>query len=198
MTNTAHTHCTVAWWRRPPVWVAAVIVVGLAIFAIMEAESIPSATPYGTFLDQLTAGNVAGVTFKGTEIDGNYKQPVSGAPDHNTKSTDAFRTRAPDFGDPDLISELRKQHVAIDVTSSSSWWRLLAGIPLPMLLFLVFIAVAAIVRLVRGGKSSSSSNMPVHPMQGLLRLASDLMGKREPVEAPPKPAAAEPDRSART
>lgn len=197
MTDAAHTHSTVAWWRRPPVWVAAVIVMGLAIFAIMEAEGIPSATPYGAFLDQVTAGNVASVTFNGTEIDGYYKQPLSGTRDHNTKSTDVFRTRAPDFGDPGLISELRKQHVAIDVASSSSWWRLLAGIPLPMLLFIAFIAVAAIFRLVRGRKASSSSEMPVHPMQGLLRLASDLIGKREPVEAPPK-SAVEHDGSTRT
>lgn len=187
MTDITHTHRAAAWWRRPPVWVAAVILVGLAVFAIMEAESIPSATPYGAFLDQVSAGNVAGVTFKGTEIDGNYKQPVSDN-DHNVKSADAFRTRAPDFGDPGLISELRKQHVAIDVASSSSWWRLLAGIPLPMLAFLAFIAVAGIFRFVRGGKASSSANMPVHPMQGLLRLASDLLGKSDPTKAPIRPA----------
>jgi hypothetical protein len=86
---------------------------------------------------------------------------------------------------------------AIDVASSSSWWRLLAGILLAMLLFLGFIAVAAIVRFVRGGKTSSGSNMPVHPMQGLLRLAFDLMGTREPVEAPPK-SAVEPNSSTHT
>jgi len=97
MTDITHTHRAAAWWRRPPVWVAAVIVVGLAVFAIMEAEGIPSATPYGAFLDQVSAGNVAGVTFKGTEIDGNYKQPVSSTPDHNTNPTDVFRTRAPDL-----------------------------------------------------------------------------------------------------
>ncbi len=188
MADAAHKHCTVAWWRRPPVWLAVVVVVALAVFAVMEAESIPSATAYSTFLDQVSAGNVAGVTFKGTEIDGNYKQPVGSSAGNAAKPADTFRTRVPDFGDPGLIPELRKQHVTIAVASSSSWWRLLAGIPLPMLLFMAFIAVAAIVRFVRGGKTSSSSNMPVHPMQGLLRLASDLLGKREPTEAPTGPA----------
>jgi hypothetical protein len=73
----------------------------------------------------------------------------------NTAANDAaqantFRSRVPDFGDSSLIPALRKQHVVIDVTSSSSWTRLLAGIPLPMLLFLGFILIAGIVRLAQG------------------------------------------------
>ena len=32
--------------------------------------------PYSTFLDQLEAGNVASVTFQGTEIDGRLKRPL--------------------------------------------------------------------------------------------------------------------------
>ena len=66
---------------------------------------------------------------------------------------DAFRSQVPDFGDPKLLPELRKEHVVIDVASSSSWARLLAGIPLPMLLLLGFIVVAAVVRFMRGEKT---------------------------------------------
>ena len=61
----------------------------------------------------------------------------------------------------------------------SSWTRLLAGIPLPMLLFLGFIVVAAIVRFMRGGTAQSGAAMPTHPMQGMIALVSSLFGKKQ-------------------
>ena len=173
-----HHHCTVPWWRRPPVLLLGIAVVALVIFAIVEMAGRPAATPYGTFLDQLDAGNVASVTLQGTEINGRFKHPVNVAAPDGAVPANTFRTRVPDFGDPSLIPELRKQQVAIDVASSSSWTRLLAGIPLPMLLFLGFIVVAAIVRFMRGGKVQSASAMPMHPMQGMIGLISGLFGKQ--------------------
>jgi ATP-dependent Zn protease len=161
------------------------VVVALVIFGIVVTAGGPPATPYGTFLDQLDAGNVASVTFKGTEIEGRFKNPVNMiTPDDKGAQTNTFRSRVPDFGDASLISELRKQHVAIDVTSSSSWTRLLAGIPLPMLLFLGLIVVAATVRFMRGGKVQSGSSVPLHPMQGMIGLVSGLFGKQRS-ESPP-------------
>lgn len=180
-----HHQCTVPLWRRPPVLLLGVIVVALAIFAIVEAASIPAATPYSAFLDQLDAGNVAGVTFKGTEIDGLFKHPANAAAPDNAAQVFTFRSRLPDFGDPSMIAALRKQQVAINVTSSSSWTRLLAGVPLPMLLFLGFIVVAGIIRFMRGGKASSGTAMPMHPMQGMIGLISGLFGKQEQAAPPP-------------
>ena len=92
-------HCTVPWWRRPPVLLLGIALVALVIFAVVETASAPAATPYGTFLDQLEAGNVASVTFKGTEIDGRFKHPISNAV-NGTAQTNTFRSRVPDFGDP--------------------------------------------------------------------------------------------------
>jgi ATP-dependent Zn protease len=174
-----HHHCNVPLWRRPPVLVLGVVVVALAIFAIVEAAGIPAATAYGTFLDQLDAGNVASVTLQGTEIKGHFKHPLNAAAANDTAQANTFRTRVPDFGDSSLIAALRKQRVMIDVASSTSWTRLLAGIPLPMWLFLGFIIIAGIVRLMRGGKAQSGSTaMPMHPMQGMIGLVSGLFGKQ--------------------
>jgi ATP-dependent Zn protease len=185
MTVAVHAHCTRPWYMRPPVWLLGIAVVALVIFAIVEAAGIPAATPYGTFLDQLDAGNVASVTFKGTEIDGRFKHPLNVAASDGKPQTNTFRSRVPDFGDASLIPELRKQHVTIDVASSSSWTRLLAGIPLPMWLFLGFIVVAAIVRFMHGGKAQSGNAMPMHPMQGMIGLVSGLFGKQQQAANPP-------------
>jgi ATP-dependent Zn protease len=182
---TQHHHCTVPWWRRPPVLLVGIVVLALAIFTIYEVAGVPAATPYGTFLDQLEAGNVASVRFQGTQIIGTFKHPVDAPATNNATQVNTFRTRMPDFGDPTLIAELRQRHVAIDVTSSSSWTRLLAGIPLPMLFFLGFIIVAIVIRFVRGGKAPSTTPMPMHPMQGMIGLVSGLFGKQGQPANPP-------------
>ena len=174
-----HHHCTVPWWRRPPVLLLGIAVVALAIFAIVEAAGRPAPVPYGTFLDQLDAGNVASVTLQGTEIKGRFKHALNAASADGAAQADTFRSRVPDLGDASLIPELRKQHVAIDVASSSSWTRLLAGTPLPMLLFLGFIVIAAIFRFLRGGTAQSGAAMPAHPMQAMIALVSSLFGKKQ-------------------
>jgi len=84
-----------------------------------------------------------------------------------------------------LLAELRKQHVVIDVASSSSWTRLLAGLPWPMLLFIGVALVAGLIRLIRGRKAQSGSTMPTHPMQGVIGLVSGLFGKQQQTANPP-------------
>ncbi len=141
MADVVQHHCTRPWWLRPPVWFIGIAAALLAVFAMTEIAGRPAAAPYGAFLDQLDAGNVASVTFQGTEIDGRFKQPLNEAASNGTARADTFRSRVPDFGDPTLIPELRKQHVAIDVTTSTSWTRLFGALPLPMLLFILNPAV---------------------------------------------------------
>lgn len=141
------------WYMRPPVWGLGVILLAAALFGIVDRVDRPPTMRYSDFLDQLDAGNVAGVTFKGTQIDGIFKRPV-GQTANGTASQTVFRSQVPDFGDPALMPELRKEHVAIDAVSSSSWTRLLGGLPLPMLLMLGAIVIAGIVRLLRGGKAN--------------------------------------------
>jgi ATP-dependent Zn protease len=175
-------HCDRPWWKRPPVWFIAIAVVLLLIVIAMQIETAGKAVPvpYSAFLDQLEADKVASVTFQGTEIQGRFKR----SPDSAQRNT--FSTRVPDFGDPALIPELRKQHVAIDVSAPSPWTSMLARIPWPMLVFLGVVLVAGLVRLVRGGKTQSGSAAPMHPMHGMVGLVSGLFAKPHQVESPPE------------
>jgi hypothetical protein len=156
--------------------IAAVLALGIGI--AMEESTRRAPMPYGTFLDQLEAGNIATVTFRGTQIDGGLKHPLSDVASNSSTQKNTFRSHVPDFGDPTLLAELRKQHVAIDVASSSSWTRLLAGLPWPMLLFIGIALVVGLIRLVRGGKTQAGSAVPTSPMQGMLGLVSGLFGKK--------------------
>ena len=173
-------HCDRPWWKRPPFWfIVIAAVITLVVVFVTETGNKPAPTPYSTFLDQLEAGNIASVTFRGTQIDGSLKHALADAASNDTTQRSTFRSHVPDFGDPTLLAELRKQHVVIDVASSSSWTRLLAGLPWPMLLFIGIALVAGLIRLVRGGKTQPGTAMPTHPMQGMIGLVSGLFGKKQ-------------------
>ncbi len=183
MTDTVKIHCTRPWWMRPPVWFIGIALVALLVFLVVENVGRPAATPYGTFLDQLSAGNVASVTFQGTQINGRFKQPLDKA------ESDAFTSHVPEFGDATLISELRKQHVAIDVASPSQWMSLLGRLPLPMVLIVAVVLIAGLVRLLRGGKTRAGigSAASMHPMGGMIGLVSGLFGKQSEAASTPTP-----------
>jgi hypothetical protein len=164
------------------VWFIAIAAVLLliAIGIEMKTAGIVAPTPYSAFLDQLEAGKVASVTFQGTEIQGRFKRSPDSA------QRDTFSTRLPDFGDPLLIPELRKQHVAINVSAPSPWTSVLTRLPWPMLIFLCVVLLAGLVRLVRGGKVQSESGAPMHPMHDIVGLVSGLFAKPHQVESPPE------------
>jgi ATP-dependent Zn protease len=179
-------HCDRPWWKRPPVWLIAIAAVLLLVVAVIEqTDQRATAMLYSTFLDQLEAGNVASVSFKGTEITGRFKRPVENSPSSGTAQSDSFRTHVPDFGDPALIPELRKQHAVIDVTSPSAWIWLLGRVPWPMLIFVGVILIAGFIRLVRRGKGQSGPAGPAMPMHGMMGLVSGLFGKQPPAASPP-------------
>jgi ATP-dependent Zn protease len=167
MTHTFAT-CDRPWWKRPPTWFIALAIVLLTGFLVFELGGRASpVTPYGTFLDQLDAGNVASVTFEGTEISGRLKSPVGGAAENGAAQRDAFRSRVPDFGDPALIPELRKQRVAIDVATPSPWTWLLGRVPWPMLAIVGVMLVAALARILRGGPVLPGPGGPAMPAHGM-------------------------------
>jgi hypothetical protein len=173
---------------RPPVWIIGIALLALLAFLIVEQTGGPAITPYGTFLDQLEAGNVATVTFRGTEINGRFKHPLD-----NTQS-DTFRSRVPEFGDPTLVPELRRQHVVIDVASPSQWTSVLGRLPFPLLIIGGVVLIALVVRLVRGGKTPTAlaSAASLHPMGGMIGLVSGLFGKRPPGASTPTSTSDEP------
>jgi ATP-dependent Zn protease len=185
----AHTvaPCNRRWWQRPPVWFIALAAVLIAVLLAVEMGGKAPATPYGAFLDQLDAGNVASVTFEGTEIQGRFKRPLGDAAASGAVQRDVFRTRVPDFGDPALISRLRAQGVAIDVAQPSAWTWLLGRVPFPMLVILAVVLVAGIARLLRGrqvGLAPAGPGMPAHPMIGLLSGLFARQRAAEPTSVP--------------
>jgi hypothetical protein len=183
MTN-ATSHCHRPWWKRPPVWFLGVAAVLLIVVAVFEQTNKPALTPYSTFLDQLDAGNVAGVTFQGTEIDGRFKHGLGNSSAGGAAPSLSFRSRVPDFGDPALIPELHKQHVVIEIATPSAWAWLLGRVPWPMLIFVGAMLVAALVRLVRGGNVQSGSGASVNPQQGMVGLISGLFTKERRAQSP--------------
>jgi cell division protease FtsH len=178
-------HCQKPWWKRPLFWFIVIAATLLLVMLALEHTDKPASTPYSTFLDQLEAGNVASVNIQGTEISGHYKHPVDSTPLSGTKlQRDTFNSRTPDFGDPTLIQELRKQHVVIDINSPSQWTSLLSHLPWPMLLLLGVAILAGLVRLMRGGKMQSGSVASTLPAHGMMGLVSRLFGKRDQTSTP--------------
>jgi hypothetical protein len=75
-------------------WVIAIAVVLILLVVVILAEAVkPAPMPYGAFLDQLEAGNVASITFQGTEIDGRFKRAVDSAIPTGTVQRDTFSKR---------------------------------------------------------------------------------------------------------
>jgi ATP-dependent Zn protease len=167
------------------VWFIAIAAAVLLGVAVVKQSDQPAATAYSTFLDQVEAGKIASVTFEGMKIVGRFKRPLDNSPSGSTARSDSFHSRVPDFGDPTLIPELRKQHVAIDVASPSAWTWLLGRVPWPMLIFVGAVLIAGFVRLVRGGKTPSGSAASTLPAHGMVGLVSGLFAKKPPAESPP-------------
>lgn len=182
------------WRRVSKVWllIGIAVVLALVIGVVIEEAGKTAPMPYSAFLDQLEAGNVASVTFHGTEIDGLFKQPMDSALSGGTAPRDTFSSLVPDFGDPTLIPELRKQHVVIDVEPESSWTWLLSRIPWPILLFFGAMIVSGFVRLLRGRNSQSGSAVSTLPVHGMMGLVSGLLKKPQQAATPPTPHGDEP------
>lgn len=170
-----------SWWRTWKAWgfIAILAVLIVVIVVVIERAGNRGLIPYSTFLDQLEAGNVASVTFQGTEINGLLKHPLDSTP------LDTFSSRLPDFGDPTLIQELRKQNVLINVTSASEWTSLFTHLPWPILLFLAVVVLGGLVSLLRGGKVQSTAPMP--PMHAMMGLVSGLFAKPQQGTIPHPP-----------
>jgi ATP-dependent Zn protease len=168
------------WWF---IVIAVVLVLLVAVVIVIETTKVPPMS-YSAFLDQLDADNIASVTFQGTVIEGHFKHPVEGGIQTGTQRN-IFTTQVPDVGDPTLVPTLHKQHVVINVNTQSSWvW--LRSVPWPILFFIGAAIVIGLLRLIRGGKAQSESAMPVHPMQGMVKLLSGLFGKQQQGENPPQ------------
>lgn len=173
MTDIAQPHHARPWYKRPLLWIGFIIIVALVIFAVRQFSSGPATIRYSDFLDQLDAGNIASVNFSGSQIDGQFKQPVATNGVAKGAPLTVFRSQAPSFGDPTLLPELRKEHVAIGV-GSSQWLGTGTAAALgvvgafllakPMLLIIAAAFIAGLVRVARGGKMDIRSILSMVPM----------------------------------
>lgn len=159
-------------------WYIGIGAIVLVLIGVVFELRHPAATSYSAFLDQLDAGNVASVTFQGTQIQVHLKRPLSNAANTNGSAQTILVTSVPDVGDPSLISELRKQHVEIDV-GSASWSSLVTRIPWPIWLFVGALLLAGLRKLTHRGKTSSEPSsgpdaMSMHPMGGMMRMVAGL------------------------
>jgi ATP-dependent Zn protease len=184
MTDTTQ-HCHRPWWKRPPVWFIAIAAIALLVWAVTEQTREPGPMSYSAFLDQVDAGNVASVTFQGTEIDGHFRRPPDTTLAGGNVGRDSFRTHVPDVGDPTLIPALRRQHVVIEVASPSAWGWLLARLPWPMVIIVGAVLIAGFVRLVRGRKAQPGAAASSMPMHGMIGLVAGLFAKERASESLP-------------
>jgi ATP-dependent Zn protease len=169
-------------WGLITIGVFALIIVG---FVLVREARQTAPLPYSSFLDQLDAGNVASVSFQGTQISAQLKHPT----ETSGKPQDSVITVVPGVGDPELISELRKQHVSI-VVAAQSWTSLFERIPWPIWLFGGALLLAGLRKLFRRGTAHPETDplqagMPMHPMQGMMGLAAGLFAKPKPGAGPP-------------
>ena len=188
MTDVAQSQPRKRWYKRPALWIAGVILVVLAAFISAQMGGHAASLRYSEFLDQLDADNIASVMFAGTEIDARLKQPIADKTSKDGALSSAFRTRIPDFGDARLLSELRNNHVAIAVASSSQWFGV-GGIAIvgtvaavilakPMLLIIAVGFIAGLIRVMRGGKMDVRATLAMVPM--FKSLAPEGARKAEP------------------
>jgi hypothetical protein len=177
---------------RPPVWFIAIVMVALLGTAVAKHIDKTPSLSYSALLDQIDAGNIASITFHGTEIRGRFRHPVANLPSGGKAQGDLFRSQVPDFGDPTLIPTLHEKQVAIAVESQSSWIWLLGRVPWPMLIFIGAILIAGLVRLVRGGKAQPGTATPTMPAHGMIGILSGLFAKPGPGEKPPTRGGSEP------
>jgi cell division protease FtsH len=94
---------------------------------------------YTDFWSHVGQGKVKEVSISGNHVSGSFKEPVPGDSKEAEDTHTEFQTTIPSPGDPELLSFLRKNGVAINAESEMSPWivALLIGL-LPWLLILGF------------------------------------------------------------
>jgi cell division protease FtsH len=131
----------IAWW---------ILVVFLGLLVVnyylgSRATQSPSRVrvPYSPFfLNQVTSGNVADITSKGTAIQGEFKKPATYKDSH---ATTKFKTEIPAFADENQLSHLLQQKGVVvnaqPLDTGPPWWEnLLLGFG-PTVLFVLLLVL---------------------------------------------------------
>jgi len=113
-------------------------------FALSGKPARPS-VPYTLFYKQVQANNVAEISSKGEEIQGNFKKAVTYPPGKDAKQVVKFQTVRPEFGDDGLTSALLNHNVPVNAhkvdTGTPLWQTLIFGFGPTILLVGLFIAL---------------------------------------------------------
>ena len=138
-------------------WFLIAVVSAWVIISVWPKGQSSADLPYSVFINQVQAGNVTKVRLAGTEITGNFVQPVlwpvpaasivstpvtgEASVQNPSISYSTFNTRFPDaVGDSTLMPLLVTHHVEITVTQSTgSLLITLFSFGLPLLMLVVFI-----------------------------------------------------------
>jgi cell division protease FtsH len=130
---------------RSRFWWAVIAILALNIilsFALSPKPSRPS-VPYTLFFKQVQTGNVAEISSKGEEIQGDFKKAVPYPPGKNAKDIDKFQTVRPAFGDDGLATLLIKQNVTVNAhkvdTGTPLWQTIIFGFGPTLLLVFLFV-----------------------------------------------------------
>jgi len=129
---------TARFWIALIVLLLANILISNVLMSVGQAPTITIS--YNTFLDQVSAGNVASITSTGQSITGVTKQPVK---DPNGTSSTKFQTERPAFSSDDLQAMLLQHNVVINAkdpnASTPLWETLLFSLGPTILLVLGFL-----------------------------------------------------------
>src|SRR4051794_12493518 len=113
-------------------------------FALSGKPARPS-VPYTLFYKQVQANNVAEISSKGEEIQGDFKKAVTYPPGKDAKQVVKFQTVRPEFGDDGLTSALLNHNVPVNAhkvdTGTPLWQTLIFGFGPTILLVGLFIAL---------------------------------------------------------
>ena len=138
-----NTRGTRVWW-----WLAiALALLAVNYLAASHATRAPARVrvPYSPlFVRQIAVGNVAGITSKGTAIQGTFKRPVRSG---GSGPTTRFQTEIPEFADtPALARSLARANVVVNaqpLQASLPWWQNVLLNFGPTLLFLGLLLLLA-------------------------------------------------------
>ena len=123
--------------RRLIVFFAALLLINYWVASTYNKPAVHTRVPYSPlFLAQVSAGNVAEITSKGTAIQGTFKQSVL----HEKNKINGFQTEIPAFANTQQLSALlQAKGVVINakpLSTGAPWWqKLLFGFA-PTLLFI--------------------------------------------------------------
>src|SRR5215467_8619501 len=94
------------WW-----FVIGALALNVILSFALSGEPKRPSVPYTLFFKQVQAGNVAEISSKGEEIQGDFKKAVSYPPGKDAKQVVKFQTVRPEFGDDGLTQALLDQNV---------------------------------------------------------------------------------------